>query len=92
MRIDYATAAPWFHQTTVDIDPAGCVAVLSVESDSPAWKAGLRPGVYVSHVDGQRVARPQEFMAAVRGKRQPVEVRLTTRVDAGNTLTVDPSS
>ena len=38
----------------ISIRPAAC-GVIEVERDSPAWKAGLRPGDFVSHVGQARV-------------------------------------
>ena len=60
------------------VDREGCVAVLDVERDSPAWKAGLRRGEYISHVGPRRVDSPQAFYAAVAQERGPVRLQLTT--------------
>ena len=61
LRVDYATAAPLFREHSRDLDPAGCVGVIDVERDSPAWKAGLRPGDFISHVGEGRAATPNRF-------------------------------
>jgi serine protease Do len=65
LRVEYATAAPLFRDQSRDLDPEGCVGVIEVERDSPAWKAGLRPGDFLSHVNKTRVATPQQFYDAV---------------------------
>lgn len=77
MRVEYPSALPpeWEARGVRSGDPQGCVAVLAVDRDSPAWNAGLRPGQFVSHVESRRVQRPKEFFQAVKGKRQQ-EVRL----------------
>jgi serine protease Do len=81
MRVEYATATPMFRELIRQIDPQGCVAVLDVERDSPAWKAGLRGGQFVSHVDDTRVNTPQEFFSAVENLDADVALRVTLSPD-----------
>lgn len=78
IRVDHATAVPMFGFRLPEVDPKGCVAVLDVQKDSPSWKAGLRPGNFISHVEEQRVATPREFFAAVAKLQEAVQIRLTT--------------
>ena len=54
------------------------VLVTEVQSPSPAWSAGLRPGMSISHVGSKAVHTPREFRALVSGKPGPIEVRLTS--------------
>lgn len=75
-RIEYATAIADFGERVRDMDPDGCVAVIDVAKDSPAWSAGLRPGAFVSLVNAQRVTKPREFFGAVEGQEGPVDVQL----------------
>jgi serine protease Do len=77
MRVEYATAAPLFREQSRDLDPAGCVGVIEVERDSSAWKAGFRPGDFVSHVGQARVATPREFYEAVGKESGEVKLKLT---------------
>jgi serine protease Do len=81
LRVEYASALPpqWATEGAQAVDPAGCVAILDVERDSPAWRAGLRRGEYISHVEARRVSTPQEFHDAVANQLQTVRLRLTTR-------------
>lgn len=76
LRVEYTTAV---------VDPeiykaAGMrffddrVVVIDVENESPAWKAGLRPGNLVTHVGRRPVRTPAEFTHAVA--EQPGDVRL----------------
>jgi serine protease Do len=51
------------------------VIVAQVEEETPAWRAGLRSGMLLSHVDRAAVANPREFHQAVAGKPGPVQVR-----------------
>ena len=64
MKVEYATAAPAFRDVMHSLDAEGCVAVIDVVRDSVAWKAGMRPGEFVSHVGELRVTTPEEFYAA----------------------------
>lgn len=52
------------------------VGVVDVEQGSPAWKAGLRPGSLISHVEGTPVRTPQEFFQAVKPHEGPVRLGL----------------
>jgi len=92
MRVDYATAMPGFQRRSYvgEIDPAGCVAVVAVEPDSPAFQAGCCRGVFVSHVAGRRVSNPDEFHAAVSKKTDPVSLRVSTQTGSYVTQTVKP--
>ncbi len=77
MQVDYATAIPNLPEVSQLIDPQGCLAIVSVDPDTPAWKAGLRPGTFASHVGETRVSKPEDFYAAVQDKPGPVKIRLT---------------
>ena len=72
--VDYVTAVPNFKQVVDRIDEEGCVAVIAVEADSPAWKAGVREGDLVSHAAGNRVTRPADFHASVARRSGVVEL------------------
>lgn len=52
------------------------VGVVDVEQGSPAWKAGLRPGALISHVEGAPVKTPREFFQAVKSREGPVRLGL----------------
>lgn len=84
--VDYSTALPidvYMHRDEW-IDPRGCVTLPDVEIDSPAWKAGARPWMFVTHVNGQPVKKPKEFFAAVAGLTGDVKLKVTS----GQTLMV----
>lgn len=53
------------------------VLVTEVAENSPAWSAGLRPGMSISHVDSQTVHTPREFRSLVSNKPGPVKLRTT---------------
>jgi serine protease Do len=90
MRVEYATAAPLFSDRSRDLDPAGSVAVIEVERDSPAWNAGLRPGDFLSHVGKSRVATPREFYELVSKESSDVKLKLTAVEAAQADRTVAP--
>jgi S1-C subfamily serine protease len=82
IRVDYATAldAAQLAQAIASgaYDEEGCVLVTEVEPQSAAWRAGVRPGMFISHVGGQRVATPQEFRAAASNVlADGLDIRLT---------------
>lgn len=78
MRVDYATAIPRFEEHASELDEAGCVAIVEVLPNSQAWKAGLRPGMFLSHFDQRRLERPQDFFAATEklGDKSTSDVRV----------------
>ena len=70
MLVDYATAVP---SDLVRGSLGGNrrqpvkLAILTVDPDSPAWQAGLRPGYgVVSVVDGRELENPDDFYEVVR--------------------------
>jgi serine protease Do len=69
IQVDYATAMPPLlsRQSGHLRDPLGCVAVVHVQLDSLAWKAGLRAGAFISHVGRTRVETPVQFYRLVEG-------------------------
>lgn len=76
MRVDFPSAISQEFLIRNDhllID--GVVAVAEVEQDSPAWRAGLRPEMIISHVGNRPVQTPREFREAVAGKSGTVQVR-----------------
>ena len=77
LQVDYATALPQtlLRQVVPQLAPGGSLAVTHVERDSTSWKAGLRPGTLVSHVDGQPVSTPEEFFAAVAENPGSIRIR-----------------
>lgn len=76
MQVDYATAAPRFREMARELDPAGCLGVIAVERDSAAWQAGFRPGDFISHIAGNRVITPDEFLRIADGLSDDVPLKL----------------
>lgn len=82
MRVDEATAVPLAlrRQSGAVPDPRGCVGVLDVAPESLAWKAGLRPGLFVTHVNSKRVQSVQQFFQLVGNHQSEVVLRV---IDGG---------
>jgi len=77
MRVDFATANPYFQYKSDQIDPKGCVTIVEVERDSAAWKSGLRPWTFINYVGSHRVSTPQEFYDEVANIPGNVRIQLT---------------
>jgi S1-C subfamily serine protease len=76
LRIDYASTLP--NQTVGDdlleaMAREGVVAT-EVESGSASERAGLKPGQFISRVDGRPVRNPREFTRALAGHDGPVRL------------------
>jgi serine protease Do len=88
IRVDYALAldaATLSEKSAAGaLDPEGCVVVTDVAQDSPAWQAGVRPGMFISHVGDKRVTTPDEFRAAMQDAGRGVSVRLTQPIRGSN--------
>jgi len=64
-------------QFPIPMAPAGpAVLTIEVEQDSPAWKAGLRRGMLITHVRNVPVSTPKEFQAQVAVLKGDVELRI----------------
>jgi serine protease Do len=81
IRVDFATALEATELTQAAsggaMDPEGCVLVAEVEEKSDAWNAGVRKGMFISHVGGKRVTTPAEFQAAAKTVGDKLDIRLT---------------
>ncbi|MEQ8849582.1 trypsin-like peptidase domain-containing protein [Botrimarina sp.] len=79
IQVDYPTAIPpealGVAAEQGQIDPDGCVVVADVDEQSDSWRRGIRPFVFISHVNGERVDSPGDFYEAVQ--RVEGGVRLT---------------
>ncbi len=94
MRIDYASAVVEAFATSPfgGPSPGETIAVTEVERGTPAWDAGLRPGMLLSHVERVPVRTPREFRDAVSKKTGPVEVRVLGEGTEPGVKTVRPES
>lgn len=92
MRVDYSTAISNLIQHSIngDLDPRGCVAIVSVDLNSTAWKAGLRPGMFISEVEGKRMTMPEDFFKAVASLPGAIKIRLTQPITNSDLCIVPP--
>lgn len=92
LQVDHSTAIPAFQlQQSAqlgEIDPEGCVVVTEVTEESPAWTAGVRPGMFISHVGETRVTTPAEFHKAVESAGGAVELRFVPSARQSDEATV----
>jgi len=90
LRVDYATALAEYqlrvNSGEAPLEP--CVIAREVAEESPAWEAGLRRGMLVSHVGNVRVETPDEFAHAVAEKTGDVVLRLAGGPGKGESVTV----
>jgi S1-C subfamily serine protease len=95
MQVDFATALNSTELTQALnaglLDPQGCVLISEVQDGSEAWKAGVRRGMFVSHVGGQRVTTPDEFYAAAKRMGDKFDVRLTQPADKPSDRALEPN-
>ena len=68
------------------------MAVTDVQPDSVAWKAGLRTGSFISHVNGRRVSNPGEFARLTMDDDEAVGLRVSVHPGEIQSLTVPAPS
>ncbi|MCO6455670.1 MAG: PDZ domain-containing protein [Pirellulaceae bacterium] len=91
LHLEFATAMPPdLPRPPRLIDASQCVGVVRVDKDSPAWKAGIQAGDFISHVENRRVVRPEDFLRAVEGRDGAVQVRLAGTDDSGAARQIQP--
>ena len=88
LTVDYTTAHPRFVELSYDADEDGCVVVTDVEPESSAWRAGLRSGIFISHVGGRRVTTPDEFYRAVAAYRGAARLQPSSQFDRLDAIVV----
>jgi S1-C subfamily serine protease len=94
MRVDYATAVQdaYSFSAAAGVPLGEAIAVTEVEKGTPAWDAGLRPGMLVSHVERTAVQTPKDFRNAVSKKSGPVELRVAGQSGEPVARTVRPGT
>jgi len=80
----------------VDVERTG-VTFDGVESTSPAWHKGLRPGMIITAVDGVKVPQLSALETQLKGAKpgDPIHLSVldgTKRLEIQTTLTTDPST
>lgn len=57
------------------IDKAGMM-ILLVNSESPAWQAGLKVGDILIEIDGQKVNNINDYYAAISLQKKPKQFKV----------------
>jgi serine protease Do len=81
VAVDHLTAIDDFAARARLVDPEGCVVITAVDQESAAWKAGLRAGMFLSHVGGARVKSEADFEQAAKALSGPAKLITTSRSD-----------
>lgn len=91
MQVDFATAVESYPTAARQggVDSSACVAVRHVEPHTAAWKAGLRAGSFISHVNEQPVHTPDDFYKVVNGQPGPVVIQVALPQRETQQITVD---
>jgi S1-C subfamily serine protease len=76
LRVDYTSTLPHtnFGPDILSAMAGGGVAVVEVEPNSPADRAGLKRGQVVKSVEGKAVRNPRDFRRAVEKRSGPVKL------------------
>lgn len=88
LLVDYKTATIQESRFR-PIPPGDAVVVLEVDEDSPAWNAGVRRGMFITHVGNQKVSSPEEFEKLVKNETDLVRLRFAESFDGPNTVTIE---
>lgn len=88
IQVDYATLL--LDASGRSVAPLGeeGVVVTHVAPGSPAAAAGVRPNMLITHVQSTPVRSPREFLAAVRGHEQAVELRISSEAGRASKLEI----
>lgn len=90
LQVDYSSVALAIPQADVPTVP--CVVITDVRPDSPAAKAGLNAGMFVTHVDNTTISTPDEFRNEVTKKSGEVKLLMSYLPGMPNARIVKPDS
>lgn len=94
LMVDYSTALEEFESRLLAgaMPLEACVIVREVDEASPAWAAGLRRGMLITHVGTQRVEVPDDFSKAVAGKDGEAALKISDGFGKTSTIIVPPKA
>ena len=74
IRVDYPTVVDYQgNASSVGVDQS--VAIVEVARDTPAWTAGLRPGMIVTHLNNLPTGTPEAFRRHARNISGPAHLK-----------------
>ena len=76
LRVDFTSvlAGTTFDTTVLKAMAQGSVAIVEVQTGTPAERAGLKRGQVITRANGKAVKSPTEFIEAVKGQSGPVKL------------------
>lgn len=93
MLVEYVTAVPSELVRGGPVSqrrPSAKLAILSVEPDSSAWRAGIRAGHTIQSINGSRVVTPDEFYTQAKQIEGAAQLQLFRSSERLETISVEP--
>lgn len=90
LTVDFASALPPNRLMFGRLDNSSEAAVVRVDPDSPAWKAGVRPGQLILQANNTNIQRPEQFYEAVEGSEGTVPLTISARSGSTTQVEVKP--
>ena len=90
MQVDDATAAPRNALLSVQLPTTGALYVTEVAPESPAWKANLRAGTFITAIAEQPIATAKQFFSTVAAQSGDVPLRILAANGETRVQTVSP--
>ena len=75
LRVDYPTVLADYQGDASSIGVDQAVAIVEVARDTPAWSAGLRPGMLVTHLNDRPTGSPEIFRNLAKEVAGPAHLR-----------------
>jgi S1-C subfamily serine protease len=89
LRVDYPTAV--LIPQVLDDNNESAVAVSEVAESSPAYEAGVRAGMLITHVGNTPVDTPEDFRHEVAGRAGDVSLNISVGPHEYHTVTIKPT-
>jgi S1-C subfamily serine protease len=86
LRVDFPSSVLGPDQLNESCD--GAVAVAEVEPESPAYEAGLRSSMLITHVGTTPLDTRDDFRREVAGRKGPIELTVVGQAGEHYTITV----
>lgn len=90
MQVDDATAAPRNALLSIQLPTTGALYITEVTPESPAWKANLRAGSFITAIAEQPVTTAKQFFTVVAGQSGDISLRILAANGETRMQTVSP--